>query len=122
METRTGRLEFPPQPGQHTVVLRLGFDRPVLAVAIALAGYEARYPGADHHVRQLTVDLRAEVGGRVDDGWEARLVGTLFLRDDSNASFTGWIDYLLFVELGVRPGPPGLPDVVGPLRDRVLEG
>lgn len=119
METRSGRLAFPPQTGTHTVVLRLGFDRPVLSVAIALAGYEARYVASDHHVRQMIVDLHAEVGGRVDDGWEARLVGTLLLHDDGNASFTGWIDYLLFVELGARPAPW---DVVGPLRDAVLEG
>ena len=122
METRSGRLVFPPQSASHIVALRVGFDRPVLSVAIAINGYDARYGGEDHHVGRLIVDLHAEVGGRVDDGWEARLVGTLFLRDDSNASFTGWIDYLLFVELGVRPGPPGLPDVVGPLRDRLLEG
>jgi hypothetical protein len=119
METRSGRLEFPPQSGSHSVVLRLGFDRPVLAVEVALAGYEARYTGGDHHVRQLTVDLRAEIGGRVDDGWELRLVGTLFLKDDDNNSFTGWIDYLLFVELGKVPV---FPPVLDPLRDAVLEG
>ena len=119
METRSGRLDFTPHSAPHTVALRLGFDRPVLSVAIALTGYEARYGASDHHVRQLTVDLQAAVGGRVDDGWEARVIGTLYLHDDSNASFSGWIDYLLFVELGARPGPP---DVVGPLRDAVLEG
>ncbi len=119
METRSGRLDFPPQTGSHTVVLRLGFDRPVLSVAIALAGYEARFGASDHHVRQLVVDLNAEVGGRVDDGWEARIVGTLYLHDDSHAAFSGWIDYALFVELGMRPGRP---EVVGPLRDVVLEG
>jgi len=117
METRSGRLDFPPQSGQHTVALRLGFDRPVLAVEIAIAGYEARYTASDHHVRQLTVDLHAQPGGRVDDGWEARVVGTLYLKDDSNAQFTGWIDYLLFVELGFVP-----PSVVGPVRGGVLEG
>ncbi len=119
METRSGRLDFLPQSHSHTVVLRVGFDRPVLSVAVALAGYEARYVSSDHHVRQLTVDLHAEPGGRVDDGWEARLVGTLYLHDDDGNTFTGWIDYLLFVELGPRPG---LPDIVGPLRDAVLEG
>lgn len=119
METRSGRLDFPPQSGSHTVVLRLGFDRPVLSVAIALAGYEARYVSSDHHVRQLTVDLHAEPGGRVDDGWEARLVGTLYLHDDDGNTFTGWIDYIVFVELGARPRPL---DVVGPLHDAVLEG
>lgn len=119
METRSGRLDFTPQSASHTVVLRLGFDRPVLAVEIALAGYEARYTGGDHHVRQLTVDLQAEVGGRVDDGWEARIVGRLFLHDDDNNSFAGWIDYVVFVELGVRPG---LPEVFGPLHNPVLEG
>jgi hypothetical protein len=118
METRTGRLEFSPQSAAHTVVLRVGFDRPVLSVAIALNGYDARYSGNDHHVRQLTVDLRAEVGGRVDDGWEARIVGTLFLHDDISSTFSGWIDYLLFVELGKRP----LPGEIGPIHDPVLEG
>ena len=119
METRSGRLEFLPQSSAHTVVLRIGFDRPVLSVAVALSGYEARYVSSDHHVRQLTVDLRAGPGGRVDDGWEARLVGTLYLHDDDGNSFTGWIDYLLFVELGARPGRL---EVTGPLRDAVLEG
>ena len=118
METRSGRLEFTPQTASHTVTLRVGFDRPVLSVAIALVGYDARYSGNDHHVRQLTVDLRAEPGGRVDDGWEARIVGTLHLHDDSDASFSGWIDYLLFVELGQRP----LPGDVGPIDNPVFEG
>ncbi len=36
METRSGRLDFTPHSGPHTVALRLGFDRPVLSVAIAL--------------------------------------------------------------------------------------
>ena len=40
METRSGRLDFTPHSAPHTVALRLGFDRPVLSVAIALAGYE----------------------------------------------------------------------------------
>ena len=42
---------------------------------------------------------------------------TLFLKDDTNAQFTGWIDYLLFVELGFVP-----PVVVGPVVEPVLEG
>lgn len=118
METRSGRLEFPSQSAPHSVALRVGFDRPVLAAAIALTGYDARYGGNDHHVRQLTVDLNVEPGGRVDDGWEARIIGTLYLHDDTNASFSGWIDYLLFVELGKRP----LPGDLGPIHDPVLEG
>lgn len=117
METRTGRLDFPPQSGPHTVGMNIGFDRPVLSVEVALVGYEARYTSSDHHVRQLTVELHAAVGGRVDDGWELRLVGTLFLKDDSNAQFSGWIDYLLFVELGKVTTP-----VVPPVRPAVLEG
>lgn len=120
METRAGRLDFPPHVGQQSIALRLGFDRPVLAVQIALVGYEARYTSSDHHVRQLTVDLFAEVGGRVDDGWEARLVGVLNLKDDSGAAFTGWIDYLLFVELGKAPGGGVRPELA-PTR-AVLEG
>ena len=118
METRSGRLEFPPQSAPHTVALRVGFDRPVLSVAIAITGYDARYGGEDHHVGRLIVDLHAEVGGRVDDGWEARIVGTLYLHDDINSSFSGWIDYLLFVELGKLP----LPGDIGPIHDPVLEG
>lgn len=118
METRAGRLDFLPQTAPHTVALRLLFDRPVLAVAIGLTGYSARYSGGDHHVRELRVDLRAEVGGRVDDGWEARIVGTLYLHDDSDSSFSGWIDYLLFVELGKFPRP----GEIGPIHDLVLEG
>lgn len=117
METRSGRIDFPPQSGPHTVGMNIGFDRPVLSVEVALVGYEARYTSSDHHVRQLTVDLHAAVGGRVDDGWELRLVGTLFLKDDSNAQYGGWIDYLLFVELGFVP-----PVVVGPVVEPVLEG
>jgi hypothetical protein len=118
METRSGRLEFPPQSAPNIVALRVVLDRPVLSVAIALTGYDARYGGDDHHVRQLIVDLRVEPGGRVDDGWEVRIVGRLYLHDDDNSSFSGWIDYLLFVELGMRPNPGD----VGPIDDPVLEG
>lgn len=112
MITRSGRIDFTPQSGPHTVSLRIGFDRPVLSAEVALAGYEARYASSDHHVRQLRVELHAGVAGRVDDGWDASLVGTLYLHDDSNSTFSGWIDYLLFVELGERR----LPDLRAPFQ------
>jgi hypothetical protein len=121
METRSGRLEFPPHTGPHTIALRVGFSRPVLAVEVALAGYEARFTSSDNEVRRLQVMLHAEVGGRVDDGWEARLVATLQLQDDGNSTFQGWIDYLLFVELGKAPIGPDLGEI-GPIRDVLPEG
>lgn len=120
MITRSGRIDFTPQSGPHTVAMRIGFDRPVLSVEVALAGYEARYTSSDHHVRQLRVELHAEVGGRVDDGWEASLVGTLHLHDDSDSTFTGWIDYLLFVELGAGR-PPDLRAPFQPPLDPIVE-
>lgn len=121
MITRSGRIEFTPQSGPHTVTMRIGFDRPVLAVEVALVGYEARYTSSDHHVRQLRVELHSAVGARVDDGWEANLIGTLYLHDDSGADFTGWIDYLLFVELGKRPLPEVHPPIHPPL-EPLVEG
>ncbi len=120
METRSGRIDFLPHVGSHTLPMNIVFDRRVLSVEVALAGYEAHYTGNDHHVRQVTADLHATVGARVDDGWEVRLVATLCLRDDSGAAFEGFIDYLLFVELA-RPDfrPEGIHP---PLGGGILEG
>lgn len=105
MELRSGRLDFPSHKGPHTLALGAIFRQPVAAVHVALVGYEARYTSSDHHVRRLTVELRAAPGGRVDEGWEARIVATLCLQDDDNNAFVGWIDYLLFVELGHVDAP-----------------
>jgi len=120
MEARSGRIVFPPHVGSSTLPLNVIFDRRVLTVAVALAGYEAHYTGNDHHVRQVTADLTASLGARVDDGWEVRLVATLCLRDDSGAAFEGWIDYLFFVELAKPDLRPG--ELHPPLGSGVLEG
>lgn len=121
METRSGRIDFPPHAGAHTIPLRLTFDRQVLSIEIALRGYEARYTDSDHHVRELQVELGASVGGFWENAWEAPIAATLNLKDDSGASFTGWIDYLVFVELAPRPVDPR--DPVGPvIDDPVVEG
>jgi hypothetical protein len=107
--------------GPHTIRLRLAFDRPVLAIEVAIAGYEARYVGEDHHVRELEVSLSASVGGSFEGTFEAPIVATLNLQDDSGNSFTGWIDYLAFVELAPRPFDPR--DGVGPISDNpIFEG
>ncbi len=119
METRSGRIVFPSHVGSHTIAMNVLFDRPVLSVEVALAGYEAHYSGEDHHVRQVTADLSARVGARVDDGWEVRLVATLCLRDDSGSGFEGWIDYLLFLELRRPDFDPG--EFHPPLGGGVLE-
>ena len=89
METRRGRIDFPLHVGPNTIRLRLTFDRPVLAIEVALAGYEARYSGEDHHVRALQVELSASVGGNFEGYWEAPIVATLNLQDDSGNSFSG---------------------------------
>ena len=100
MELRSGRIDFPSHVGSHTIPLRVTFPRPVRSVEVALAGYEVRYVGGEHEVRRVAVQLDVQPGARVDDGWEARLVATLCLQDDDGSGFTGFVDWLLFAELG----------------------
>ncbi len=119
METRAGRLEIPAGTGQRSAAIRWVFGRQPLAAHVALVGYEARYTSSDHHVRRLTVQLYASLGARVDDGWEVLVNGWMDLSDkNSDDPFTGWIDYLLFVQLpSLTPLPvaPVVTVVVSPL-------
>ncbi|MEO8276325.1 MAG: hypothetical protein ABI639_08900 [Thermoanaerobaculia bacterium] len=99
METRSGRIDFPSHVGERVISYGIGFTRKPIWAEVALAGWDAHYTGNDHHVRQLTVDLKVtQVGVRIDDGWEVYVVARLNLKDDSGAAFEGWIDYLLFLE------------------------
>lgn len=119
METRTGRLEIPYSTGPRSATIRWVFGQRPVAAHVALVGYEARYATSDHHVRRLTVQLYASLGGRVDDGWEVVVNGSMDLSDQNRDDpFLGWIDYLLFVELTpLRPPSivPGVTVVVSPI-------
>jgi hypothetical protein len=104
VELRAGRLEIPVGTGPRSAAIRWVFGERPLSANVALVGYEARYTSSDHHVRRLLVQLYAQVGARVDDGWEVLVTGWMELRDqNSDDPFTGWIDYLLFVELAAPP-------------------
>ena len=107
METRAGRLEIPAGTGRRSASIRWVFGQQPAAAHVALVGYEARYTSSDHHVRRLTVQLYASLGGRVDDGWEVLVTGWMDLSDqNSDDPFMGWIDYLLFVEFSRLTVPP----------------
>jgi hypothetical protein len=102
IEIRTGRLEPGQGTGPRTDTDTHYFDRQVERCWVALTGYSLAYDDEDHHVRTISVDLSA--GFQETESRPGVVVeGTLLLNDkNGDDAFRGWVDYLLFVELGRR--------------------
>ena len=104
---RTGRLEVPSGTGPRAISDTHFFDRQVEDCWVALRGYWLRYVDGDHHVRTIGVEL--EAGLHVVQPAPGIVVEGTLLLDDHNGDdpFSGWVDYILFVELGRRLQPDG---------------
>jgi hypothetical protein len=109
MEVRSGKFDFPPGTGERTQTMEFIFPEPVVEVHVALAGYEARYEGEDHHVRRVKIELYGEPGGHVDEGYEARVMAVFELEDDAQSTSSGSMDFVMFAQHAEPRRPPVHP-------------
>lgn len=119
---RTWRLEIPEGTGARTASNTHHFDRQVERYWVALRGYKLGYGDNDHHVRTVSVDLSAGLE-ETDSGPGVVVEATLLLEDkNGDDTFTGWAEYILFVELGRRlvggeaPEPEPAAEEAGPVQ------
>lgn len=105
IEIRSGRLEPARGTGPLRAAETFDFDRQVLGCWVALTGYRLGYVGGDHHVRTISVDLKAGLQ-QTGTGSGVVVEGSLLL-DDKNGddTFEASATFLLFVELGRRLVP-----------------
>jgi hypothetical protein len=76
-----------------------------------MAGYNVRYDSSDHHVKTLHVELTCGMGVG-EFGPDIFVTARLHLRDNDNSPFSGWVDYVLFVDtVGPRPFDPDVLNV-----------
>jgi len=107
MEMKSGTIEF--SVGTLTRFVRRAFlfPRRVTEAHVALAGYQVQYSSDDHHVKRITAKVSAQLGGRVDEGFEVVVIATLNLRDqNADDPFFGSISFVLFAQAESRIGPP----------------
>ena len=115
IEIRTGRLQPPPGTGPRTNTQTYFFDRDLRDCWVALTGYHLGYRHGDHHLQTIGVDLSAAIRA-TEFGRGVVVEATLLLRDDNgDDQFDGWVDYLLFVDVGRRQ-----LDIEGPLDPGVV--
>jgi hypothetical protein len=102
IELRSGRIDFPSGSGLRAAERNYLVDRLPRNCWVALSGYHVRYDNEDHEVRQLRVELACG-SGISEFGPSIYLTARLHLRDTSNNDpFSGWVDYLLFVDTDPR--------------------
>lgn len=66
---------------------------------VGLAGYRVAYGSGDHEVQTIEVALRCSQQ-KTEFGLGVQVLATLLLRDkNGDDSFSGWVDFVLFVEL-----------------------
>jgi hypothetical protein len=104
IELRSGRLDFPSGTGLRAAERNFLVDRLPRACWVAMSGYQARYDSSDHHIKTLQAELTCG-SGISEFGPSIYVTARLHLRDKNNDDpFSGWIDYLLFVDTD-RPRP-----------------
>ena len=114
---RSGRLEPETGTGPQTMTDTFYFDREIRSCWVVLTGYKLGYEDSDHHLQTISVDLSAEARD-TEFGRGVVVEATLLLRDkNGDDTFSGWAEYLLFVDLGLRVtlvdgGAAGLEPVV----------
>jgi hypothetical protein len=117
IEIRSGRLGPEGGTGPQTMTETFHFDREIRNCWVALTGYKLGYLNGDHDLLTIGVDLSAAVRD-TEFGRGVVVEATLLLRDkNGDDTFSGWADYLLFVDLGRR-----LVDEGGPGREPVVNG
>jgi len=101
---RTGRVDIPSGTGSRTGVEMVWFpDQVIRECWVGLAGYSVNYSSGDHEVQTIEVALSCS-RQNTEFGLGVGVAATLLLRDQNgDDSFSGWVDYVLFVELDTRP-------------------
>ena len=110
MEIRGHLFEFQAFKGStHHMQHRFAFTKPVARASAVLRGWSAQFVDGDHHLGQLTVQLRTEIVNNAPDGPEIVLHAVLGLRDFSGSwddRYAGSIDAVVFYEFGLDIHPP----------------
>ena len=109
IELRSGRIDIPSGTGLRAAERNYLVDRLPRACWVAMAGYQARYDSSDHHIKTIQVELSCG-SGISEFGPSIYVTAKLLLRDrNADDRFSGWVDYVLFVDnSGLRPRDPGL--------------
>jgi hypothetical protein len=117
LEIRSNRIPIDAGTGEQVAVNNEFFlaGVEVLSAHVGLRGYSARYVEDDNDMGRLLVRLETGSVTPSSGGLVVPVIATLQLRDEGNDhAFSGFVDYVLFVETRVRP----IPDrpSVGPSR------
>lgn len=116
---QSGRLEPPEGTGPRTATETYFFDHQIRACWVTLAGFGLGYGDDDHHVKTMSVDLTATIED-TEFGRGVVVGAALVLRDkNGDDAFSGWVDYVLFVDLGQRLG---VVDGGGAVHEPVISG
>lgn len=116
---RSGRLQPDEGTGPRTATETFSFDHQIRGCWIVLTGYRLWYRDGDHHVKTISVEMSASVRD-TDSGRAVVVEATLLLRDKNGDDvFSGWADYVLFVDLGERVA---VADGGGPVWEPVISG
>lgn len=109
---RTGRIEIGSGTGPRTAAQMVWFPNQVIRECwVGLAGYNVGYSSGDHELKRIEVALRCSQQ-QTEFGLGVQVLATLFLSDkNADDAFQGWVDFVLFVELGRLP-PIVDPDVL----------
>jgi hypothetical protein len=106
IELRSGRIEIPSGTGPRAAMFSYAMDQLPRACWVGLAGYQARYDSSDHHIKTLQVELGCG-SGIGEFGPTVWVTAQLLLRDkNADDPFSGWVDYVLFVDTSTRPLVP----------------
>jgi hypothetical protein len=106
MESITGVCDFSTSPaGAWSRLFIYKFPRKVRSVGACITGFDAEFPDADHHLKDLWVDLSPFFIGFAHDEILYVMV-TLGLEDENGYEnlYSGQVRYCVFVELD-RPAP-----------------
>jgi hypothetical protein len=117
LEIRSNRITIDAGKGELVAVRNEPFPAgvEVLSAHVGLRGYSARYVEDDNDMGRLLVRLETGSVTASSGGLEVPVIATLHLRDSGNDhAFSGFVDYVLFVETRLRPVPDG--PSVGPSR------
>ena len=101
---RTGRIEFASGTGSRTASQMVWFPSNVIQDCwVGLGGYSVAYSSGDHELKTIQVGLRSSQE-KTEFGPGVQVTATLFLSDkNADDAFHGWVDFVLFVELGNIP-------------------
>ena len=101
---RTGRIDFVSDTGSRTNFQMAWFPtQTIRECSVGMGGYNVAYSSGDHELKTVEVALRCSLVN-TEFGPGIQVAATLHLRDrNGDDSFQGWVDYVLFAEVGQPP-------------------